>query len=368
MLKHYRIRDFDFKLVIMVTALTIIGILAIGSADESLQDRQVSGFLTGLFLMMVISLFDYSVILNLHWIMYIANLALLIMVIVMGVARGVAQRWLVLFGIQFQPSEIAKIILILFFAQFIMKHKEKLNTFSRIVSCCVLFGIPIVLIYMQPDLSTSIVVALIFCVIMFIGGLSWKIIAGVLAVAVPAAVIFLLIVIRPDQNLIDDYQRDRIMAFINQEEYSMAEGYQQENSVMAIGSGQLYGKGYKNNLISSVKNANYIAEQETDFIYAVIGEEFGFIGACGVIVLIFLISVECLLIARRAKDLAGTIIAAGVGCMIGLQAFINIGVATFMLPNTGLPLPFVSHGLTSLVSSFIGIGFVLNVGLQRIRK
>lgn len=368
MLKHYRIRDFDFKLVIFVTALTIIGILAIGSAEESLQGRQISGFLTGLFLMMVISLFDYSVLLKLNWIMYVINLILLIMVIVMGEERGVAQRWLILFGIQFQPSEIAKIILILFFAQFIMKHKEKFNTFTRILSCCALFALPVALIYMQPDLSTSIVVVLIFCVIMFIGGLSWKVIAGILAVAVPAVVIFLVIIIQPDQNLISGYQRNRIMAFINKEEYSMAEGYQQENSVMAIGSGQLYGKGYKNNLISSVKNANYIAEQETDFIFAVIGEEFGFIGACGVIILIFLIVAECLLIAKRAKDIAGTIIAAGVGCMIGFQAFINIGVATFLLPNTGLPLPFVSHGLTSLVSSFIGIGFVLNVGLQRSHK
>ena len=110
---------------------------------------------------------------------------------------------------------------------------------------------------------------------------------------------------------------------------------------MAIGSGQLTGKGYKNNQISSVKNANFIAEQETDFIFAVIGEEFGFVGSCTVIVLVLLISVECLLIARRAKDIAGTIIASGVGAMLGFQAFINMGVVTYLLPNTGLPLPFV---------------------------
>ena len=133
---------------------------------------------------------------------------------------------------------------------------------------------------------------------------------------------------------------------------------------MAIGSGQLSGKGYKNNQISSVKNADFIAEQQTDFIFAVIGEEFGFIGSCTVIILVLLISLECLLIARRAKDIAGTIIASGIGAMIGFQSFVNIGVVTYLLPNTGLPLPFVSYGLTSLVSSFIGIGFVLNVGLQ----
>lgn len=133
---------------------------------------------------------------------------------------------------------------------------------------------------------------------------------------------------------------------------------------MAIGSGQLSGKGYKNNQISSVKNADFIAEQQTDFIFAVIGEEFGFIGSCTVIILVLLISLECLLIARRAKDIAGTIIASGIGAMIGFQSFVNIGVVTYLLPNTGLPLPFVSYGLTSLLSSFIGIGFVLNVGLQ----
>ena len=174
--------------------------------------------------------------------------------------------------------------------------------------------------------------------------------------------------LQPEQDLINDYQQRRILAFLNPSEYANEEGYQQENSVMAIGSGQLYGKGYKNNLISSVKNANFIAEQQTDFIFAVIGEEFGFIGGCTVIGLLLLIAIECLRIARRAKDLAGTIIASGVGVMIGFQGFINIGVATYLLPNTGLPLPFVSYGLTSLISSFIGIGFVLNVGLQRKRK
>ena len=132
----------------------------------------------------------------------------------------------------------------------------------------------------------------------------------------------------------------------------------------SIGSGQLTGKGYKNNEISSVKNADFIAEQQTDFIFAVIGEEFGFVGACAVIILVLLISIECMMVAWRARDTAGTIIAAGIGAMIGFQAFINIGVVTYLLPNTGLPLPFVSYGLTSLVSSFIGIGFVLNVGLQ----
>ncbi len=367
MLRQYKVRYYDFKLVILVIALAVIGIVAVGSAEPSLQSKQIAGFAFGVFLMLVISLFDYSALLNLYWLMYICNIILLALVILMGDDANGAQRWIEIAGIRFQPSEITKILIILFFAQFINKHKSQFNTFKYIALSCLLFVLPTVLVYAQPDLSTTIVICLIFCVIMFMGGISWKVIAGVLAVAIPVSLIFMYLVLQPDQKIIPErymYQLNRVISFFNKEEYSNSLGYQQEYSVMAIGSGQLTGKGYKNNEISSVKNADFIAEQQTDFIFAVIGEEFGFVGACTVIVLILLISVECLLIARRAKDTAGTIIAAAIGCMIGFQGFINIGVVTYLLPNTGLPLPFVSYGLTSLVSSFIGIGFVLNVGLQ----
>ncbi len=367
MLRQYKIRHYDFKLAILVIALAVIGIIAVGSAEPALQTRQIAGFAFGVFLMLVISLFDYSVLLNLYWLMYVFNIVLLVLVIVMGKDAGGAQRWLRIAGIQFQPSELAKIFIILFFAQFINKHKEKLNTFQYIAMSCLLFALPAFLVYKQPDLSTTIVICLIFCVIMFTGGISWKVIAGVLAVGIPAFVIFMYLIMQPDQKIISEehiYQLNRIISFFNKEEFANSLGYQQEYSVMAIGSGQLTGKGYKNNEISSVKNADFIAEQQTDFIFAVIGEEFGFVGTCTVVVLVLLISIECMMIAWRARDIAGTIIAAGIGAMIGFQAFINIGVVTYLLPNTGLPLPFVSYGLTSLVSSFIGIGFVLNVGLQ----
>ena len=359
MLKHYRIRHYNFKLMILVIALAIIGIIAVGSAEPSLQNRQIAGFTAGVFLMIVVSFFDYTVILKLYWLMYLFNMVLLIMVNYWGEEINSSQRWLTIMGIRFQPSELAKILTILFFAQFLYLHQNKLNTFKYIVLCCALFAAPAYLILDQPDLSTTIIVCLIFAVIMFTG-----VIAGFLAVAIPAAAILFVLILQPDQKIIDSYQQRRIIAFLNKEEYANAEGYQQEYSVMAIGSGQMTGKGYMNNQISSVKNADFIAEQQTDFIFAVIGEEFGFVGTCTVIILILLISVECFLVAQRAKDLAGTIIASGVGAMIGFQGFVNIGVVTYLLPNTGLTLPFVSYGLTSLVSSFIGIGFVLNVGLQ----
>ncbi len=137
--------------------------------------------------------------------------------------------------------------------------------------------------------------------------------------------------------------------------------------MMAIGSGQLWGKGLNNTTIS-VKNGNFVSESETDFIFTIIGEELGFVGGCIVVILLFLITIECLNVARKAKDLAGTCIASGIAALIGFQSFVNIAVATGLFPNTGLPLPFVSYGLTSLVSLYIGMGFVLNVRLQCVRK
>ena len=137
---------------------------------------------------------------------------------------------------------------------------------------------------------------------------------------------------------------------------------------MAIGSGQMTGKGINTNEITSVLNSGYISESETDLIFTVIGEETGFIGGCAVILLILLISIKCMLIAGRARDQAGRIVAASVGAWIGFQAFLNIGVATGVVPNTGIPLPFVSSGLTALLSAFSSIGIVLNIGLQAKRR
>ncbi len=371
MLKRYRIRDYDFKLVILILIAAIIGVMAVGSAKESLQMRQLYGVIIGAIFMICVSLFDYHVLLKLYWLMYGANLVLLLAVLFSdaGDSGGGAQRWLQLGGLRFQPSETAKIILILFFAQFIMKYKEKLNTLKCILACIVLTAIPWYLIFEQPDLSTSIIFLMLFCAIMFIGGISYKIVLGVLAVVLPTLIIFIGLAVQPDSILVEkgilkDYQQRRILSFINPEEYADKDAYQQINSITAIGSGQLDGKGYKTNEISSVKNGNYISEPQTDFIFAIIGEEFGFKGSCLVVFVLLFITLECFWIAARALDLAGTIIAAGMGCLVAFQSFLNLGVVTFILPNTGLPLPFISYGLTSLVSLFLGMGVVLNVRLQ----
>ncbi len=363
--KGYRIRNYDFKLILLILLLSTVGVLAVGSAQQSVQQKQLLGVIMGTFLMVVISLLDYTVLLKLYWLMYLGTLVLLLLVRYLGYETKGAQRWFQIpGGFRFQPSETAKILLILFFAQFIMKYIEKLNTFRIIALCVALMAAPWYLIYKQPDLSTSIVMLALFCIIMFAGGLSFKVIFGVVAVAVPALALLVALALQPDSTVLTNNQRGRILAFIYPEQYATTTAYQQLNSVTAIASGMLDGKGYKNNEITSVKNGNFISEAQTDFIFAVIGEEFGFKGSLVVILLEMLIALECIHVARRARDPAGTIIAAGMGGLVGVQSFINIGVATFILPTTGLTLPFVSYGLTSLMSLFIGMGFVLNVRLQ----
>lgn len=362
--KPYRLKDYNFTLVILVFALSILGILVIGSAKESYQGKQIIGLILGIIIMVIVSLIDYVWILNFYVFLYAFAILSLGAVLVIGEEVNGATRWIDLGFTTFQPSELAKILLILFFAKFLMDHEEDVNDKMTIIKYAILSAIPLALIVVEPNLSTTICTALVICLMIYIAGLSYKFIGTVLLILIPITVIFLGIVVQPDQKLLKDYQQKRILAFLEPEKYASDEAYQTKNSIMAIGSGQLTGKGLDNNTTTSVKNGNFILEPQTDFIFAIVGEELGFIGSSIVIALLLLIVIQCILIGLRSQDLAGRIIGCGVGGLIGFQSFINIGVTTGIIPNTGVPLPFVSYGLTSLVSLYIGIGFVLNVGLQ----
>ena len=369
MIKLYKLRDYDFRLVIALFVLSSIGVLLVGSADASLQNRQLMGMILGLILMVIISLMDFSWVLNFSWLIYFLNILLLIAVRLFGNDANGATRWISIGGFTFQPTELAKIIIILFFARFFMEHEEDLNTLRTLVKAAVLLAVPLVLIYIQPDLKNTITIVILFCMIIYMAGLSYKIIGGALLVAVPLAVVLLFIVMQPNQKLIPDYQRNRIMSFLNSEEDEYSDSVlQQENSVMAIGSGQLTGKGLNNNEVSSANNGNFVSENQTDFIFSVAGEELGFVGCAAILLLLLFIIFECIRISLRAKDLSGKLICCGMGALVGIQSFINIAVVTNIMPNTGTPLPFVSYGLTSMVSLYIGMGLVLNVGLQRYKK
>lgn len=362
--QRYHLRDYKFSLVALVTAISIIGIFVVGSAQASVQGKQALGVILGTIAMVVISLIDYKWVMNWYWPLYGLNIVLLLAVHFFGEKVNGATRWLNLGFVQFQPSDLTKIIMILFYAKFYMDREQAINNKKTIIQAVALLLPSLILIYKQPNLSNTICLAILFCIILFLAGLSYKFIGTVLAIVIPTAALFLSIVVQPNQPFLKDYQQKRILAWLEPEKYATDEAYQQINSVMAIGSGQLTGKGYNSNTTTSVKNGNFISEPQTDFIFAIIGEELGFVGCCVVIILLLLIVIECILIGVKAKDTGGRLICGGVATLIGVQTFINISVATQIFPNTGISLPFVSYGMTSVVCFYMGIGFVLNVGLQ----
>ncbi|SDB09717.1 rod shape determining protein RodA [Pseudobutyrivibrio sp. YE44] len=362
MFHNYKFKNLDIKLILAVIALTIVGIFVIGSANESNQQKQIIGMILGVIVMSGMTLIDYDFILHFHWVYYGLVIALLLAVLIFGDDAGGATRWIEV-GVRFQPSELGKILLILFFAWFLMLHEEDINKPKVLALTMVLSAIPLILIEKEPDLSTTIVTMMIICVMMFVVGLSYKFVGIVLGVTIPSILILLALISREGQTILKEYQGIRILAWLKPDKYPQ-NSYQQQNSIMAIGSGQLLGKGLGNDAFDSVKNGNYISEPHTDFIFAVAGEELGFVGSALVILLIFFITIEILMIAKKAKDVSGKLICVGMATLIGFQSFVNICVVTGLMPNTGLPLPFVSYGLTSLVTVYFGIGIVLNVGLQ----
>lgn len=366
MIKQYKLRFYNFRLVLLLIAISSIGVVLVTSARADLRNKQLVGLILGLVVMAVLSLMDYSWILNFQWIMYGVNIVMLLGVRLFGSNAGGATRWLQIGGFRFQPTELSKIIIILFFAKFFMDHEEDLNTLKVLAEAAVLLAIPLVLIYAQPDMKNTIMVTLVFCILLYMAGLRYRIIGGAILIAIPLIIIFLSIVVQPDQKLIQDYQRKRIMSFLYPENEEYSENIeQQNNSKTAIASGELVGKKLTgDDSTSSVNEGNFVAENQTDFIFAVAGEEYGFIGCTVVVCLLMAIALECIRMSLRAKDMAGRILCCGIGSIVALQSFLNICVATGLAPNTGTPLPFVSYGLTSLISLYIGMGIVLNVGLQ----
>ncbi len=364
----YNFRRYNFRVLLYMAALSVIGLLAIYSAtnqNQSTVNKQIMGIVVGFAVALVLSVVDYHWLLSLHLPIYLVCVAFLAAVILFGRSRGISTRWLELPVIgQIQPSEFVKIGIILFFSWYFERYRGKINHVTVILAAAVLFAAPAFLIYKQPNLSTLIVLTVVVAAIVFSSGISWKWIFGVLAVAIPAVFLLFYLLEKGMFPFLEQYQANRILSWQNPELYSETY-YQQENSIMAIGSGQLWGKGWNNTGILSVKAGNFLVEEQNDFIFAIIGEEFGFAGAMIVLILYLVLVYECLFMAMRARDLSGRMICVGMATLIGFQSFANIAVATAIFPNTGLPLPFISSGVSSLLSLFIGMGIVLNVGLQR---
>lgn len=374
--------NYDFRLIFYVLILSVIGIFMVHSAtvnevEDGLLDttqKQILGVGIGIVCMIAISLIDYKKVLKFAAVIFVVNVAVLIYVKFAGNNYLGAKRWISIPGFgTIQPSEFSKIAIILVGTAFLCKFREKINHVIPLFAYLMIAAIPCFLILMQPDLSTTIVILLTVIVMLYLSGISSKWVYGVSIVVAILAVILLFAVYQPGQTLLNylidcevlkPHQLNRINAYFFPGQHKDLV-YQQTNSIMAIGSGQFFGKGLNTTTYESVKNGNFLSEEQCDFIFAVVGEELGFVGSAAIIVLIGLIAYECIRISRASNYIGGLIAGCSIATLLAAQSFINIGVATLILPNTGIPLPFISAGLSSLVSSFIMIGFVLNIGLQR---
>ena len=371
--EEYRLRYFNFRLLLYVILLLIAGVIFVKSATMNAGgdalDKKLLGIAVGSVLMLFVSLVDYHFWLKIWPLIYVACIGILATVFTgLGASNGSAARWIDLGPVRVQPSEFAKIGLILCMAGYYNRFKEKLSSVPVVFGAVALFGGIALLVYKQPNLSTTLVITFVFVVMVYLSGISYKWVLGVLAAALPVGGVLVYSLLQPEQGLLHGYQMNRITAWLHPEQVSADLTRQVRYSVQAIASGQLHGKGLFNTTLESVKNGNFLSEEDCDFIFAVIGEEVGFYGSVVIIALFVLLVLECIWLAIRAKDLAGRLICMGMGSLIAFQAFVNIGVATRLLPNTGLPLPFISAGLSSLLSLMIGMGLVFNVGLQRKRE
>ena len=311
MLKKYKLRSYNFILVFILIVTSVFALAVVNSANSAYTVKQGAGIAISFIIMIIVSFIDYNWILKYYWIWYaIVTIMLIGVLTVFGHGSHGATRWFKIGPVQLQPSEFLKLALILLVAKLVAANKEKLNSikFLLLIACLTLF--PILLVALQPNLSTAILLTLIVIAMLYCSGVSYKIFGIAILVVVPVLSAFLIYVVSVEHPiLIEDYQRKRIVDFIEgkSEEVDMNDAgtYQQAYAVQAIGSGQLYGKGLNNNDTSSLKNAGYIAEAQNDFIFAVIGEELGFTGSCITIFLLFLIVLECIIVAVRARNFEG---------------------------------------------------------------
>lgn len=373
-LREYDFRKFDLGLLIAAILLGVLGayllrIIPGVKNPESASLKQLYSVFFGVCLAIFVSMFDYHFVAKFFIPLYLFNFALLFMVkfTSFGIAVYDAKRW---FGkkdvFQFQPSELTKVIMIIFIAKMLDLLKERLNKLSTLIIVGILMGIPTFLILIQTDLSTSIVLFGSFVVMVFVSGYSIKILSILTVVLVPTVYGLFWYILQPNNIFIEykilkPYQQNRILSLLYPDKYPELL-YQQENAIEAISSGGLLGKTLTGD--TGVRGTAYVPVVESDFIFTGIGEEFGFVGVVFVIILFAYIFFRIIIIAKNSYDMMGRIIAAGAASIFMFQTFINIGVVSMLLPNTGIPLPFVSSGLSSAVSCYAMLGLVLNIAVN----
>ena len=355
--KSVILMEFDWVLFIATICLSVFGIVMIYSATRTLQSNtnvivQSGAMVIGCAAMLVTCFFDYEQLKNLVKPIYIFAVAILLLVLVFGVSGDWGARSWIRFGaIGIQPSEIAKICFIVTFSCHLSKVHDDINKPLTILGLLLHIGVLVGLILLQPDMGSVLVFLFMFICLMFVAKLSYKYILPI-GVAGVASLPFIY------KYVLSEYQQKRIQVFLNPNLDPRGRGYNVIQSKIAVGSGQLWGKGY---LQGTQNQMGYLPTKYTDFIFSVISEEFGFIGALLVTAVLFFIIYKCFKTAQNADNAFGRYICVGVGAMMLFHAFENIGMCIGLMPVTGIPLPFVSYGGTSLVVNMIAIGLVLSV-------
>lgn len=373
-LREYDFRKLDLGLLIAAIILGVIGAYMLkiipGVLDaEGKYLKQLLGIFFGVCLAIFIALFDYHFVAKFFVPLYMLNLVMLFLVkfTKFGIDVYGAKRWLGIKNVfQFQPSELTKVIMLVVIAKLFDLLKERLQKFSTLIITGIVMAVPTFLVLIQTDLSTAIVLFGCFVVMVFVSGFSIKILSVITAVAVPTVYALFWYILQPDNLLIEyeimkPYQQDRILSLLHPDDYPELI-YQQENAVEAMSSGGLLGKTFTGD--TGMRGTVYVPVVESDFIFTGIGEELGFVGAAFVILLLTFIVFRIMLIAKRSGDIMGKIITSGAAAIIMFQTFINIGVVSMLLPNTGIPLPFVSSGLSSTVGCYSMLGLVLNIAIN----
>ncbi|MBN2452775.1 MAG: rod shape-determining protein RodA [Candidatus Omnitrophica bacterium] len=362
MMKIKKIKNFDAMLLALVFIIFIIGLLSIESATqaknlpfmEGYLFKQLTWFGVAIIFLIIAARISYHKFLDAAYILYGINVALLALVLILGQARLGAQRWFSIAGFAFQPSEFMKLTLILALSAYVGSRKGDMDSLKSLMVPLLLMGVPFALVILQPDLGTALLLIPVFFAILLIGGARIKYLIWMIAAGLAATPFF--------WHMLRGYQKQRLMVFINPNTDPLGAGYTIIQSKIAVGSGGLLGKGWLN---GTQNQLNFIPERHTDFIFSVIGEEWGFLGAAAIILLYLLVIHRSFNIGNLTSDSCGKCIAAGITVLLGLQVVINIAMTIGLMPVVGIPLPLVSYGGSSLLATLVAIGLLINVGIRR---
>ncbi len=359
----------DYGMLLSLTAVIIIGLFVLDSAAASEGTayvlRQLVWIVAGIVIMLGALQLDYTILQKYSKQLYIFALVFLLAVRLFGSVRGGARGWFVIAGFGIQPAEYCKIILILCYAQFLSSRRERLQTMQDLIPCFLFMALPVLLLMAQPDLGSALVYIFIMVGMLFVAGANRKILISLFGGGIVALIIYLLGVWKLNWWCpLKTYQLNRFLVLFDPNIDPLGAGYNVWQSRIAIGNGGFWGEGLH---MGSQSTGAFMPEQHTDFIFAVFAEELGFIGACGLLLLYAFMLFRGLRVSMLSKDMYGTLVAAGIVSMYLFHILENAGMTMGIMPVTGIPLPFVSYGGSSMLTNFLGIALLQNIYVHRQR-